>query len=859
MRGQYSNVNEEIVNKNISQDKDNFFSRSLDALITISLSMIFLGVPLFFLGITYQGIFFEKQIFFYFWTLLALAAWVLKGIIQGKLKIQRTVLDIPLILLAISYFFSSVFSIDRWHSFWGFFNDPSRGFFVAVTLILFYYILVSTINRKRLRIYTGALVIGGLIVTLWSSLAILNVHFLPNQLAKYAPLSLLGSISGLAVYLAAIIPITVAYLVFVNNSEDKKGQKNILRYISNSIFILSILMDLFLLLALYGFANWPATIISAGIFLIFILSLLVKVSSKWTWLPVVTFVAILIILMIGRNGLARVQLPTEIYPLNKLSYEISKNFLKTHNGIKELFLGVGPGNYGYIFSHYVTDDFNKNTGVLYNTRFYQATGIVNESVTNLGLLGVILVILLALDWLGTELYFLFKGNTRNKILSLGLFSGALVLFINAFTAQTTGSLVLLGVILGGLSLAALFLENGIESGVINLSLKTSPQYALVLAFVFTVVTAGVVYLLVFVGKVMAADMQLGLAMKTKDIKPDDLIKKTQRAIMLYNKEGRYYSLLSQEFLGAANQEVAKAGKQINQGALVRYLDGAIQAARKGKQLMPKDIYATEMLAQAYEAGRFYIKNSLSMAEKTYERARELEPHNPDFDLKLGQIKLAKAIQEKDENKRKELVNQAKELFKKSIDKKKDYSLGYYYLSSAEESFGNLDEAIKNMQLAVNLAPNNVDYVFNLGRLYQLRGKGDDNKVAEAIFKKIMGVDDKIINAHFNLALLYDKTNRKKEAIDELKKTKELLPNNNKLMKDRIQKWIDGIKEGKSIEEMEKEAQKQAQEQIQAKTQSEKAQQQPSQPQPQPNENQPQPQPQSQPQPQPQPAENQPQP
>ncbi len=794
-----------------SGEKNAFFSRYLSKLVTISLSMVFFGLPLFFLSVTYQGLFFEKQIYFYFWVLLAVAAWVLKGIIEGKLKLKRTVLDIPLILLIIFYFLSAVFSLDRWHSFWGGFRDPSRGFFVALTLILFYYVLASTLNKRRLKFYVSSIVFSGFLVTLISSLNILGISFLPQKLAQYIPLSLTGTISGLTTYIASVLLITISFVLFINKDDKnvKKKKTNLVKQIINIILILSVILDLFLLLALYGFVNWLAVVISIGLFLIFILSLLVKTPSKWTWLPVFGFIAILISLMIGPNNIARISLPVEYNPTNKLSFDISKKFLKNHNGIKELFLGVGPANYGYVYSRSLGDDYNNaNKGMLYTARYYKATGIINEALATTGILGIILVLLLILDWLGTELYFLFKGKTRDKILSLGLFSGALVIIINAFNFQTTGTLALYGVVIASLALTALFLENKIESGKVDLSLKTSPQYALVLAFIFTVVTAGIVYLLVFVGKVVVADARLGLAMKDKNIKLEDLIKKTQDSIRLYNREGEYYALLSQELLALANQEIVDKGDKVDQGTLLRYFDGAIQFAKQAKKLIPKDVFITETLAQAYEAARFSMKDALDLAEKTYNEAKELEPHNPDFYLKLGQIKLVQANQEKDEQKKKEIVKQAEDLFQQAIKKKKDYHPGYYYLSAAEESIKNYDDAIKNMQMAFNLQPNNINYLFNLGRLYQLRGKDEDLKKAEQIFKSITGVKDKAVNVHLSLGLIYEKTNRKKEAIDELKKVMDLLPENNKPFKERIQKWIDGINAGRSIEEVEKELAKQ---------------------------------------------------
>ena len=90
-----------------------------DAVITVSLVALFFGLPLFFTGLTFQGIAFEKQMYLYVWLLIGVVAWVSKGVTSGEMRIRRTPLDIPLVLFWLFYVFAAFFSVDRWHSFWG--------------------------------------------------------------------------------------------------------------------------------------------------------------------------------------------------------------------------------------------------------------------------------------------------------------------------------------------------------------------------------------------------------------------------------------------------------------------------------------------------------------------------------------------------------------------------------------------------------------------------------------------------------------------------------------------------------------------------------------------------------------------
>ncbi|HLN18818.1 MAG TPA: hypothetical protein VK255_01445, partial [Patescibacteria group bacterium] len=224
--------------------KDNkFIVKSFDRVIDVSLFMIFFGFPLYFTGLTFQGVIFEKQIYFYIWLLLGLVAWAAKGVTTGEMKIRRTPLDIPIAAFWVVYLLSTIFSVDKWHSFWGGFADPSRGLMSVSALIIAYYLIFSNFTIKRFRLMFSALVASGIIVSLWTMLAIMNIKFLPDSIAQYAPISLSGSVLGVAMIISALIPlITVSILkISENETMNRVGKKVIL-----AVLLLSLTLNLFL-------------------------------------------------------------------------------------------------------------------------------------------------------------------------------------------------------------------------------------------------------------------------------------------------------------------------------------------------------------------------------------------------------------------------------------------------------------------------------------------------------------------------------------------------------------------------------------------------------------------------------------
>src|SRR3989344_2313531 len=720
--------------------KRGFLAKFADALVKFSVFMVFLGLPLFFTGRAFQGIDFEKQIYFYFWVLLGLVAWASKGVLEESMKIRRTPLDIPILIFWLVYLASTIFSIDRWHSLWGFFGDPSRGFFSVTAIIIFYYLYLSNFSGALFRWSVGALFSSGLLVSVYSALMLMNINFLPEQIKKFAPLGLLGSLENLGAFFGMIV------------------------------------------------------------FLVFMLSKMVETPANWTWIPMLTFVLIMVIILSIRFDIAKIELPTKVPAFYKISWDIAKNSVKD-----KFILGSGPATYGYDFSRFRPDNYNETA--FSGIRLYQAAGFFFEALPAIGILGTLALIVVLLSYIGSAGHYLLKDREKNKLYSLGLMSSVVVFAVNFSLIRMEGGLILIGSALAILAMAAVLYESAAEENYLKLTLKASAKYALTMAFVFMAISAGVIYLFVFIGKAYVADIYAGsssLSTSASGQVTVESVAKIKKAIDLYGREGRYYSGLGLEYMALANNEIIKGGKTASSDIMADYLNKAIENVSKGKNLMPNDAVAVESLAFVWENVGLYAKGenaALKQQEDNYKIASELEPGNPNYYLKLGEVKLRYAVAlgsaaKGESNQEKEkLIQEAKDLFKKSIGKKKNFAPAYFDLALAEEALGGLDEAIRNMTVAFGLDRSNINYAFNLGRLYQARGKENDNANAENLFKQILGVNDKEINSHFNLGLLYERTNRKSEALAEYRKVLDLIPENLSDTRKQVEKMISNIENG----------------------------------------------------------------
>jgi len=786
---EWKNVSENEIG-NARKNEQKMFIRIIDKIIGLAIFMLFFGFPLFFTGMAQQGVIFEKQIYFYFWLLLGMVVWVTKSVVSGEMNIRRTPLDWPLFGFWLAVVASMIFSVDRWHSFWGGYTDPSLGLMSITAYIIAYYFIFSNLNLKRLKLAIIATVSSGVIVMLWTTLAIFGLKFLPESIISVSPLSLVGSVTGLGVLFSILIPIITVAILKVADCEDLgKAAKRILE----SALLIFLALDMFLILALYNYIPWLGLFIGVAIFLIFILAKIVRPKSTWVWLPMVVFVLVMVLRLTGNVPIAKIQLPLEVSLNYKTSTDISLGSLKN-----KFLVGSGPATYGYDFSLNRPQDFNLNA--LYSLRFSEGTGILFESVATIGIIGTIFLLILLLTYVGSQFYLMYKDKEKNKLYSLGLSSAAIIFLVDALTVRTDGGVLILGILFATLALAASFAESDGESKSVNLSLKTSPKFALALAFVFMVVSAGVAFLFVYLGKVYAADIYAKRAASIISSDPDRALADLGRSISLNPQEPAYYVQLGQYYMALANQEAMKDQNSRDIEKIQAYLNNSIAVTNQAKTMLPNNVGTVESLALIYENAGLYVPNSLTLAVDNYKRAQELEPHNPVYFLKLGQLDVAQAGTEKDIEKRKKLVNDAKELFQKAVDEKQNYPDGYYQLALSYEALNQLDQAIDSGVKAANLSPKNTNYLLSLGRMYEERNKNDDLKSAEQIYQAIIGLDDKNVNGHFYLGLLYEKEKNKDGAKKEYNRVVELLGSDangadNAETISKLKKMIDNVNSG----------------------------------------------------------------
>ncbi len=194
-------------------------------IIKYSIYLLFFLVPLIFAGNTSELFELNKMWITFGLTIIVGVAWITKMILEKRVSIQRTPLDIPILLFLLSQIISTIFSLDQQVSLWGYYSRFNGGLFSTVCYVLLFYAIASHFSVKNIFTLLKVTLAGCLATALWGFPS--HFGYDPTCLVfrgtldtncwtyQFQPtvrvFSTLGQPAWFAAYLAALIPIVIAY------------------------------------------------------------------------------------------------------------------------------------------------------------------------------------------------------------------------------------------------------------------------------------------------------------------------------------------------------------------------------------------------------------------------------------------------------------------------------------------------------------------------------------------------------------------------------------------------------------------------------------------------------------------------
>lgn len=741
-------------------------NKILDFVIISSLFLIFFLSPLFFTGTTAQGIGFEKMLLFYFLVLLGVVAWISKGIVGGEICLKRTPLDIPLVAFFIILVVSTFRSIDQQNSLIGYYGNPAKGLVAAIVFILFYYLLVNNVNAKRIKILFWSFVFSNVLVVSFSLFQLLGKFILPFGFTHAVTFNTIGSITSLSMYLIIILPLLAAaasQIKEIHSGLNKSGAI-LLRVIISA----AILADITVLVFLNGFTVWLMAIVGIGVLLLFFLAKIVNIRNNNLIIPITVFFVVIIFLVLKNLNVMNLNLPAEGSLSRSVSWNIAKEGVRAHP-----FIGSGPSTFYYDFSKFKPVDFNNSP--LWNARFDSATGVIFELLPTLGILGALVVIIILFINLIYALLNLIKVRQKElPSILLALFSSAVSAFAFSFLLPLNNSLIILFILIFSLVFAVAVINRQEKVKQFTFSFQTSAKQNLTLAGLLLFVSASVVVMFAMGFKIYLADVYAKESLTASAT--EEKIEKLNKAISMAPDRDIYYIALANNYMALANSKATSGG---NQTEISDNLNASIRNVKKALELSPNNVINNESLALIYENTSYYIGGGIvewiKSLEDAYNKVIELDPNNPAPYFRLALINVARSNIESDQSEKARYINEAIKNYDKALAKKGNLSEAYYGKGVAYEKLSNLNEAIEQLKSAVYNSGQNIDYIFELGRLYFNRGvlngsplggsetasstekkiaRNDDINTAEQVFLNIIQANQYHANAQYSLALLY---------------------------------------------------------------------------------------------------------
>jgi len=720
----------------------------LEKLIRLSIYLEAFLLPLFFLPFPSNFSEFNKAILFYSLTFLGIIFWLIKIFLNKKVNLQLKFLDVTLFLFLIIYSLASLFSVDRYQSFWGS-NYLKATSFLTILFSFCLYLLVSRFINSYGKVKKVFYCLDfSLVLTL--ALSIIKM-IKPNYWLSFFNLGI--NTFNLLLLLGFILSLVLFWL------ESNKILK-IFNLIFSIIFLATLFLigDQYLLLLL---------VITFFLFILFF-SLKAEVFSNKlvVSLTLLLFLSVLILLLPISKWTNLISLREFSLPAN-YGWQITKTATSDN-----LILGVGPQNFAYSFYKYKPLDFN--TTNFWQLGFEKNSNWWLEILSGTGLLGLLLILIIIVKYFSQ-----FIGSLRKYIIFDSGQRAELIILI-------TNALILAILILAGflfnfdliiVYIFFLFLALGV--GLIQASSSGNLFYNKTIINLFCYVAAILLLCFAyFTSKIFIADTY------------------AEQAIISSHSSVAEFKLAEDKLFKA--QSLNPANKNYNLQLLNLAINQADLENQEGKldqAGFAEKIIANLNLILGQDSNQYdnylLLQQDLTMLKSlgfaTADLAREinrrmimLNPNNPElyidralinFDqyllVKNGQMQLSE--QENDA-----LLNKIKADLEKSLALKNNFTLGYFNLGLYYQEMGDEKKALENIEQAYQLDPSQKLIVLSLKKIYINQ---DRIKDAEDILNKYLTSEPAANDVRLELAAVYKDNKELDKAKEELRKILSSEPNN----------------------------------------------------------------------------------
>ena len=701
-------------------------------------------MPVFFLPYTLEVLELNKHFLLYGIILLALMLWLLEGSVTRKFVIHRTAFDVPILVYLGVVVLAGLFSLDRFLSFVGDYNNIQMSVLALVFLVAYAFLVTQIFITDRSRLYLlGSAAFGGVLAGVWFLLDKFKViQFSDFSVIISNSTSLSNSEFG--VYLTMLLLGSVALL-----SVKKKS------WVIDIMASVVAALSLFIILSIGFKVVYIVLAIGLAILLAFMLTYADFLRLPWITATFALVVIAVLFIFLKTPRLVDFQLPVEVALGVGSSYDVAWSTVT--DDTKKFLLGSGPATFVHDFSQFKPEALNQNN-FAWRIRFGKPYSTFVSMIAETGVLGALAFVFLILIVLG-YITGLWMRSLSEKARASGRFNAKssfvyliapvwITLFVSMFFIHLSiNSWLLFFMLLAMLSSA---LVPASKHDQIEISLKSSPQYLLATSFSVVLLFAGGIVFAIFSGRYYAAEVQYTNAQTTAS-SPAQQITMLTNATSLNKKSARYRVALAQAYLNEARVVAGQADGSPD--LIARLVAKAVDEARIATETSPRSVDTWETLANMYLNARSFTLQVIPFVSDSFEKAVALEPSNPTLHLQLGQAKYAEGK-----------TTEAKEAFEEAIRLKVDYLDAYIQLAAYYEQEEDIDRAISELEKALQVGRQNDTFLFQLGRLYFNRASDGDWDRALTVFNAALAVNPNNANALFSAGVIFDRRGDREVAL-----------------------------------------------------------------------------------------------
>ncbi|MBI2451236.1 MAG: tetratricopeptide repeat protein [Parcubacteria group bacterium] len=649
-----------------------------------SLYLLVFLAPIFFLPWTHSPVSVNKEFIVSSLTLISSFAFLGATISKGQITRPKSVLNIAVLGVGLTWILSTVFSGSRIVSFGILGGSSDTLFNVLNYLLIFFLVSVTFTAKKEIKAVLSLFIVSSFLLAVLIISSFLNFSFLAKIFSFFhftasSNFNFLSP-SATSLYLAVVVITALALISFHEIS-------GFLKY----VFILGGLTRLFDLALINYWLSW--LVLAAGSFLVFSVKRIqdIKKSSsdkenssspdlilppvKFFSLPLFVFMIAIIFLGAGSHFNLGVKLPSEINLTWHSTIDVVKNVLR-----RDPVFGSGPATFFSDWSKYRPSGLNFDPlfSQFADVKFNSGSSVFLTSLSTVGLLGLVSLIFLAFSFLRIFISKIILNHNPSSF-SASLLIPAATLFLAWFSSPLNYIIAVFFFIFLGLSLASLAEEGEIK--VSQKNLYGTPQKAMLLPIFLILLMVLTGWTFYFQSKRYVAAIYFDRWSQNKNT--DYLIK----AANLDPGQDLYLKFLADANLSKikeiASQPQDEKNKENLKNQFQQLSASAIGAATAARDKNPIDSQNWSFLAQVYESLRDFFPDISDQAIEAYQKASDLDPQNASYFYKIGSLRFAAGH-----------FDEAKAKLLKAVELSPNYSNALYFLGLVYDKEGDKVKAIE---------------------------------------------------------------------------------------------------------------------------------------------------------------------